>query len=1439
MIDLFAAILVNWKKSAHSGNSLLCRQYFSAESFSPSRLVFAKARVKGGPLKGSTSSRADEYGEEEDDLLHEEGIRDRIISLEEDKSLNSEQAMAAMKTLKNGSRQTKIELLRYINQLFENKINLNDDNTRAELAANLEKLAKQAEQDLAAKKTKPAGTEKTEVAAAEKAAAEETGETAEKPAGPIEDIQFGTGAKIKNLIAQNKKISQHVNSQKIANPVLGEGNMNKMFQDLDQTFSQLLEEDKKVGQNLKPVLAQLVKSRAITNEEANAIFDLNPTDPKFETEYIELTQNLDDKAKEQLKKAIKSDHQEIAAFNEKIFQNMHKFRDVMKTVSDQVKEKGDRETTIKNLSRATGLPIEIGKVFTYMQLEDDPNGKDFKKSKRYVTIKDITFDEIESYDEKGNIVFKIPTDNPVLHLTEVDQHGVKIQESTMNLGTFTGWVERQGVTEDIRSKSDLEKAIGENIKEGDLFEYLSIPDSADPKTTENNQVKILKIENGFDGFGEKTKLITLDKEIVVKPTTGEKAATLTMGEFAKWYNREEVMKSIDSISVLRKALKGHNEYLNKLYDRKDSEYPPIQAKPGEILKYDDNQGKSFVIQEANDNEILMDDGSGPMTLAAFLRWVKKNEVEKEDPKAHAEQASRGMADGKEKEEAMAQAEHDKAVEMSDRHEDSHDKEHHGKHGHHEDPSLQSVSSLRKLWMDTNLMTLHNMLEMGKKIYELIKRKLKRREEGTIGVVGEQMFSGIWSELGAEFKGVAQHAENEEVDHHVKHYKTMGIEAVKHELHAAPTKDILKAAIQVLGEKGQLRWDDPGLWDAINKYGQGSLYDDDGKELWVTEENHLYAIEKYLDKWWGQDTFREFRNKQDSSYNSVKKNFEDHAKRLESDPDRNGGLMGALQNLLFKHMRGEYVNPAQYEEYLHYAIQAGKMHLEDKLYFLIMGIGTEAGQPPGSHGHGHGQTLLHIDRIGALESDLLNNFPLLDFFTQSPMLQYDKHDNPLYEIDPKTGQPMRDPNTGEKIQSKGKARLFHFKKWIEDYCQKDLGVHDLKDIKRPTDLGAGENFKRFVAQQIAWDEKARERLEKASSNTSRWDHDDYHYLGPMLGEESIMQVLRLQGGATQNTSNLGIKNAYVGFNNFTKIKMEMLKKHLNDKDSFNTQKDIYDILNLMKSFIRFDSVLDNRFKHGENLTRFSDQEYNTMSVVDNSRKVRVHVEEMREFIGGLANALNLGSEWNNDVMGKFGYKPPTEVANRQANAVARIGSKIEGKITSLFEQDPAKVLELFERVNNENKGKKVGGWDLSLKGIMAPPKSKSDSEKVSKEMFQLTPYRDEEIAAKITEIKELEKERAQLGDKSREDIERDEADRLKVLRAKVEKNDFTDIDPRKDIPVLDNEISRLKGEVSAKKKGTAPTEKKETKVQGGELSNLAERRKNKQAPGEGDGFAKAA
>ncbi len=800
----------------------------------------------------------------------------------------------------------------------------------------------------------------------------------------------------------------------------------------------------------------------------------------------------------------------------------------------------------------------------------------------------------------------------------------------------------------------------------------------------------------------------------------------------------------------------HNEILNAKYERNPANYPEIEVKKNEILKFNDGSDRTFVIKDIKEKSLIISaDQDYEYSFAAFLRWVKKKEVQKMTAETEAAMATEQSEDGDEKKFALAAATQDESDRLEQAKKDP--KARKGLPSPHEN-SNHSVSYFRKLWTDTKLISPHNMYTMGKTFYDFIKRKLGRREHYAVGAVGNRMFGSISDQVADEFKSLAKHAENEEVELHAKHNKTIGVDEIKEDLHSTTNRERVKAAIDVLCEKGQMRWDDPVFHETLNKmirkYG---LVKKDGVPVWVNAKNHLESIEIYLDEWFGADTFRNLRNRNDSAYKSIRSSFEEQAGRLEADPEGTGGLRGALQKLLFKHMKGEYVNPAQYEEYLHYSIKAGKLFFEDKVYFLIMGLGMES---PAAHGH-PGQTLLHLDRLGALESEFLNNFPVLDYFTANNWQQYNDDGSPKIE----KGEPV-----------KGKVTTRHFKELAMQITKG--GLEKVKDYRQ---LNFGERLTEMITKEMLWDSSFRTRLEKASRKTDQWDHDDMDMHAPFLSEVTVEQIVKSQGNATMNVSTPGLRNALVGFNNFIKITHEMLDDDTKSGNAELMDRDIKGITNMVLAFTKMDSILMNRYRRNEGgYSRLSTADYNTTAGADSSRKVKVHVQEVHNYIAALTTALDAKTGGAYDLTGTWRNisKPDmTENDKQEANnAMNEFRNRLEGACSQISQKELAEMMLSIQ---------KPGSGRPMVQGILGEKKKTVEEEATTEDQGFSNIFQDS-VKSRVAEIRSLQAKIASGGEKAKSSTS-NTARVQELIKATEEGKKIGGPD---DIPILDEEIKRL-------------------------------------------------
>jgi hypothetical protein len=536
-------------------------------------------------------------------------------------------------------------------------------------------------------------------------------------------------------------------------------------------------------------------------------------------------------------------------------------------------------------------------------------------------------------------------------------------------------------------------------------------------------------------------------------------------------------------------------------------------------------------------------------------------------------------------------------------------------------------------------------------------------------------------------------------------------------------------MELLAGKGEIRWDDRDMWKALNKFSKGR---------WppIYAENDLQPV---IDGLWNEGMYNELRQTNDGKYNKNRSDFMELAERLASDPNNTGGLEGACRDLLFKHMRGEYVNPAQYEAYLAYAIKAGKMSMQDKIYFLVMGLGARGAAPKDitgmefpkdKNGKVIGDTLLSTDRYGKLESEFLVTFPIIDYWqTGIPRLKDDG--TYFYDID----------KNGKKKPRKGIALKGNWIDMVNKYVSPNLAEQaarleeeekdeDMKKEKSDKLFKPGEEFGTWIDRDMVWDESFRVRLaEKASRNVSAWDHDDFHYFGPLIPDGTIDQLARYQGGGEQKASVAGLKNTYAGFNNYIKNTFTYLDDAVKSNDIEAADANSRRMVNLLRSFTRFDSIMSKRFQPNTQYSRLGDRELSTAPGADASRPTSKHKEEVEVFMEKLCNEIGLGSQWAEIT--EYVSADDNAAISKRSNLIEAFGPRFEGEMNNYIKKHKAEGLNsVIQKIQAES------GKD-AIKGILSKPAKKISKEELEGGKISLQEYERKDLKDKVQKLRDLQ------------------------------------------------------------------------------------------------------
>lgn len=1145
----------------------------------------------------------------------------------------------------------------------------------------------------------------------------------------------------------------------------------------------------------REILQKLIQQKKITQVEAQEFMDLDARDPKFESQWQQLTHELTTTATREDLHTIKAEAYAAVKLQDDCFNKIKAVHEAMAEAEKHINLKVSRERTLAQHSRDIGFDIKVGKEVRFKTYRTIllPDGK-VKKEPIYrrAIIRDVFFDDIDIVDAKGKEK-KLPSLEPTISLQYTDewrdaegnQNGGVEQLSAAALKRMADNQEMCEIIEDRQDTDDtseeleqLKQILGQEIKEGDIFEYLDIgTDESGNHKHENRSVQIVSIYKAEDPFfneensqrkGHKVTMISLSEPVVVatNPSLIQKKE-LTLGEFAKWKKRVEAQKPID-LKELRTQLTQENKDRNSRYKRKAKQYPPIKAETGEVLYADTDPQKTFLIQDVNDEtgQITLDNG-GIYTPANFLAWVKRNEIEKKDADAEAEKKTAGLEDDNPNKQKILQEAKDKVEEELNKRRNP-------------PPNLlkdddnvvqpPGGSYIRQLWNDTYFMSGGNLYALGKEIIDFIKRWMERREKNTIGAVGNAMLTPIWGQMGAEFKALQQQAENERVQRFMDSYEQYGYGDLYGQLQKTSNRDELKALFKAMSAKGWIRWNDPVLWAAMSRVGRKK----DASYFVNTYDEEKFR--EILDAFWGDGSYADFRSQNDSAYNSEKGKIVEYAKKLENDPSQMGGVKARLQTMLAKHMRGEYVPAEQYEGYIHFAIQYGKLTFADKVYFILMGLGAEG--PAG--GDYPGRTILDFGRVSSFGTELLGNYPIIDYFAApgANLIQRDK--NGEIKKDRATGEPMR----GQMSQN-------IVKYIINKYIEKDAKT-SIYNLKNPGQFNAGDSLINFIETEIMSNEGVCVRMDKASRDISMWDHEDFHMNAPQLKENQIEQITKEAGG-NQKSSVPGIRNAISGLNHFIRLDLDQYMRDMKKGKAGEADQHLVSSMDRMLAFIRLHAVLDNRCRHGIHDRIRLGRELKQCSGVDSSRFVSDQIDEMNGFMNGLigemikvdpASFKRISEEWNllRNPVNFRQQKKQEEIALRFSTTLSDAMARLKEKVGNNG------VFDIVRKIQGEGSAN-----EQLIKGIQARVLTKEEiqeqsTKKASFERMQMSDVRDN--------VETLERLRLQMqtrGQLTPEKMQEEREVRLSTIINNVKQGKYGMITDS-DKALLEKEIANLQRQV---------------------------------------------
>jgi len=343
----------------------------------------------------------------------------------------------------------------------------------------------------------------------------------------------------------------------------------------------------------------------------------------------------------------------------------------------------------------------------------------------------------------------------------------------------------------------------------------------------------------------------------------------------------------------------------------------------------------------------------------------------------------------------------------------------------------------------------------------------------------------------------------------------------------PTRDQLRASIELLVKKGRMNWGDHRVWKALNQKSKFEMpivpceRDETLRDKWL----HKLISDIWLDK----DMFNEWMTGNSGNFDKHKQSYTHEADNFANIAGKTAYELHIMLKTYIecttakpKKPLPEEVNPHHFEELLVYSMRNGKMSMEQKIYYLIQGVASGF------------LTLERLRAIAGEKGGVLLKFPFLDYF-------YQRH------------------NTLPEIRSIA-ARITEY-------------GSDGKSTFLP-----GAKTTMFMRLVILRDQKALERISKAlDKGAEGLDHEDIPYLATEIDWVKMTSLLGVMSGARSKVSKEGWKNAYVGFNEKFKVYANLARLS-QEKKAVMTDGDVRNLAQSIGAYI----VMDNQMMRATDL-----------------------------------------------------------------------------------------------------------------------------------------------------------------------------------------------------------------------------------------------------------------
>ncbi len=534
---------------------------------------------------------------------------------------------------------------------------------------------------------------------------------------------------------------------------------------------------------------------------------------------------------------------------------------------------------------------------------------------------------------------------------------------------------------------------------------------------------------------------------------------------------------------------------------------------------------------------------------------------------------------------------------------------------HKVGNMQRVeqSWLKSFWTNSRFMSVNDVWEMGKAMWEYYARRWERRQKEKYSSAGKEL--PFWA---PEMQRINQAAENEEMGQFKESFEQKGVYEIIERLERTGTRDELKAALVVLNEKGQMRWDNIEFWKNLNKFVDPSLAipipsnGDPNTEVSDKDPRTGFAFLKdAIDSLWGEGTYNNWYSQNKSSYQSNAKGFYEEGKELEGVE---GGPGRKLAELLKLHKEGRYVDPHEYEGLILFSLEYGKAAMQEKIYYMIEGVAAQ---------NMYGRTILSFDRMAHISSEMLPKFPMLEYFCAK--VQREEGIIHAFTID-------------------------DYRRWVGWF-----------DEGSPNNFIPTKAVDDFMWEYALPNDHTQKRINKDMRNAENLDHDDMFAFLPPASTGVITDACKSSSGSKKFLTIEGYANAFPGFSQYFKSLSEN-----NHRDK---------LTEAIRSYVRYEGIMTDKYEKARTTAQDNYQRMDE-TVLNNS--TIVSAESPNLFIGELNKAVQeVTAAYGNEELNRvtdiiFNSQPVRDISSKEGqerqNEINQAYYKFEEIFKGIMESD---------------------------------------------------------------------------------------------------------------------------------------------------------------------------